>query len=87
MICFDSLHLTRGAALSVTFGASSPTGGSRGDEGDGLPCLFAPGNDRSGQLFSLAQMPEKTRRSPVRVKRVEGSVWLSWVWPWSAPEA
>ena len=28
MICFDSLHLTREAALSVTFGASSPTGGA-----------------------------------------------------------
>ena len=43
MICFDSLHLTRGTALSVTFGASSPTGGAEGargtDEGDPCGCI------------------------------------------------
>lgn len=33
VICFDSLPFTREAALSVTFGASSPTGGAEGTGG------------------------------------------------------
>ena len=32
VVCFDSLPLTRGTALSVTFGASSPTEGAEGVE-------------------------------------------------------